>query len=74
MQEEVTHREIYERLIEVESKVDKLTKDTGDIVTAFNAAQGAFIVLEWLARIAKPLIWVIGLGTVIATFWNSHKG
>jgi hypothetical protein len=74
MQEEVTHREIYERLIEVESKVDKLTKDTGDIVTAFHAAQGAFIVLEWLARIAKPLLWIIGLSTLLGTIWNSHKG
>ena len=75
MTEEVSHKEIYVRLCEVEAKVDKLQENTNDVVKAFNAAQGAFMVLEWLAKAAKPLLWI---GATIAAFtalWSSsHKG
>lgn len=59
MNEDVTHAQIYERLLAVEQKVDKLDKSTEAVVQAFNAAQGAFVVLEWIAKAVKPLI-VIG--------------
>jgi hypothetical protein len=75
MTEEVSHKEIYVRLCEVEAKVDKLQENTNDVVKAFNAAQGAFMVLEWLAKAAKPILWI---GATIAAFtalWSSsHKG
>jgi len=57
--EDVTHAQIYERLCAVEAKVDKLDKSTEAVVVAFNAAAGAFVVLEWLARAVKPIL-VIG--------------
>jgi hypothetical protein len=57
--EDVTHAQIYERLCAVEAKVDKLDKSTEAVVVAFNAASGAFVVLEWLARAVKPIL-VIG--------------
>jgi hypothetical protein len=56
MQDEVTHAQIYERLCEVEAKVDQLDKNTQTVVAAFNAAAGAFVVLEWLARAVKPIL------------------
>ena len=59
--EEVSHKEIYERLLAVEVKVDKMSKDTEGLVTAFHAAEGAFIVLEWVAKVAKPLLWLAAL-------------
>ena len=59
MMEEVTHAQIYERLCAVESKVDSLDKNTQAVVAAFNAASGAFVVLEWVARAVKPIL-VIG--------------
>jgi hypothetical protein len=59
MMEDVTHAQIYERLCAVESKVDKLDKSTETVVAAFNAASGAFVVLEWIARAVKPIL-VIG--------------
>jgi hypothetical protein len=59
MTQEVTHEQIYERLIAVEAKVDQLDKNTQTVVAAFNAAAGAFVVLEWLARAVKPIL-VIG--------------
>ena len=59
MQDEVTHTQIYERLLAVEAKVDQLDKNTQTVVAAFNAAAGAFVVLEWLARAVKPIL-IIG--------------
>ena len=59
MKDEVTHEHIYERLLAVESKVDNIEKNTQEVVQAFNAASGAFQVLEWIAKAVKPII-VIG--------------
>jgi len=56
--EQVTHQQIYERLVAVENKVDLVREETRGMVSAFNAASGAFIVLEWLAKVAKPLLLV----------------
>jgi hypothetical protein len=63
---EVSHKQIYERLLAVEVKVDKLDKSTEEVVKAFNAAQGAFIVLEWVARAVKPIIIV---GAFFGAVW-----
>jgi len=63
---EVSHKQIYERLLAVEAKVDKLDKSTEEVVKAFNAAQGAFTVLEWLARAVKPIIIV---GAFFGALW-----
>lgn len=59
MAEEISHNQIYERLLAVEQKVDSLDRNTQEVVRAFNAASGAFQVLEWIAKAVKPLI-VIG--------------
>ena len=63
---EVTHTEIYERLLAVEAKVDKLSGETEQVVTAFSAAQGAFTVLEWIARAVKPILWIAGVVTAFS--------
>ena len=63
---EITHKEIYERLLAVEAKVDKLNEETENVVKAFSAAQGAFTVLEWIARAAKPLLWIAGVVTAFS--------
>lgn len=70
---DVSHREIYDRLLAVEHKVDKIDKATTDVVSAFNAAQGAFTVLEWLGKLAKPVLWVGGVITAISIIWQNIK-
>jgi hypothetical protein len=70
---DVTHREIYDRLVAVEGKVDAIADSTKDVVKAFEAAQGAFTVLEWLAKAAKPLLWLGGLVAAVVTFWDHLK-
>jgi hypothetical protein len=69
--EDISHKEIYDRLIAVETKVDKVVKDTEDVVAAFKAAAGAFLVLEWLAKVAKPVLWIGGtVAAFLAMFHN----
>jgi hypothetical protein len=72
-EQEVSHKEIYDRLIAVEAKVDKVSNDTEDMVKAFNDAQGAFHVLEWLAKVAKPILWLVAAGAAIVAVVNNHK-
>lgn len=66
--EEITHREIYERLLQVETEIKHIKDNTRDMVAAFNAASGAFTALEWIAKVAKPVIYIV---TIIAavTMW-----
>lgn len=70
---DVTHREIYDRLVAVETKVDAIAGGTKDVVAAFAAAQGAFTVLETLSKLAKPLLWIGGLVTAVVAFWDHFK-
>ena len=70
---EVSHNEIYERLIAVESKVDKVAEDTQGMVSAFNAASGAFTVLEWIAKVAKPLLWIVATVAAFITVAHNSK-
>lgn len=72
-QVDVSHREIYDRLLAVEAKVDRIDKATADVVSAFSAAQGAFAVLEWLGKLAKPILWIGGLVTAAGIIWQNLK-
>lgn len=64
-QRDVTHREIFDRLVAVEAKVDNIDENTRGMVAAFQAAQGAFTVLDWLAKAAKPILWIVAAATAI---------
>lgn len=70
---EVSHREIYDRLLAVEAKVDSIDKNTKDVVVAFGAAAGAFKTLEMLGKLAKPILWVAGLFVAAGTLWQSAR-
>jgi hypothetical protein len=69
--DEVTHKQIYERLIAVESKVDSIDKNTKGLVEAFDALQGAFKVLGWVASAAKPILWIGGLVMAAGAVWQT---
>jgi len=74
MPQEVTHKEIYDRLVAVEAKVDVIVGDTAAVVKAFDAAQGAFAALELLGKLAKPLLWLIGVVAALVAFLEHFKG
>ena len=69
--EEVTHKQIYERLLAVESKVDEIDKNTKGLVEAIKALDGAFKVLGWVASAAKPILWVGGLIMAAGAVWQT---
>lgn len=66
LKDEVTHEHIYDRLLAVESKVDNIEKNTEHVIKAFNAASGAFQVLEWIAKAVKPIIII---GAFFGAIW-----
>lgn len=72
--DQVSHQDIYDRLIAVEHKVDAIDDNTRELVGAFKAVQGAFTVLGWIATAAKPLLWIGGAITVIGVWWASVRG
>jgi len=71
MDEKVTHEQIYNRLLAVETKVDAIDKNTKGLVDAINALDGAFKVLGWIASIAKPILWVGGLIMAAGAVWQT---
>jgi hypothetical protein len=73
MTPEDSHSAILVRLAVVEAKVDKVSQDTVDVVEAFHAAQGAFTVLDWIARAAKPLLWVAGVVTAFSFMISEYR-
>lgn len=68
----ITHKEIYDRLVQVEHKVDSLDSKTEEVVKAFGAAKGAFLVLEFIGKLAKPILWVVGVGSAITVLWTEY--
>lgn len=68
--EEVSHKQIYDRLLAVEQKVNEIDDNTKGLVAAFTAAQGAFTVLEFLGKLAKPILWVGGLVALVGIAWQ----
>lgn len=73
MDKEVSHAEIYSRLILVEQKVDRIDQNTQGVVTAFQAASGAFLVLEALGKLAKPILYVSALVVAAGIYWQTFK-
>jgi hypothetical protein len=68
---DVSHEQIYERLIAVEGKVDRIDNNTKGLVDAINALEGAFKVLGWVASAAKPILWVGGLIVAAGAVWQT---
>jgi hypothetical protein len=69
-QQDISHKEIYDRLLVVEQAVASLSANTADMLSAFNAAKGAFTALEWIGKVIKPLIILGTFLAGIATYWN----
>jgi hypothetical protein len=69
--ENVSHKQIYDRLIAVEHKVDTIDKNTKGLVDAIEAAQGAIKVLGWIASIAQPILWIGGMILAAGAIWQT---
>jgi hypothetical protein len=71
MEDQVTHSQIYARLLEVEAKVDSIDQNTKGLVEAIKALDGAFKVLGWVASAAKPILWIGGLIMAAGAVWQT---
>ena len=67
----ITHEQIYDRLIAVEQKVDRIDENTKGLVEAIEAAQGAVKVLGWVASATKPILWISGLIMAAGAIWQT---
>ena len=47
--------------------------NTDGVVAAFAAAQGAFTVLEWIAKAAKPFLFIAAVVASISVFIQEFK-
>lgn len=70
-----------ERMTRIEDELAANTKatqsvadNTRELVELFLAMKGAFKVLHWLGKLAKPMAAVAGLGASAVAFWNALKG
>lgn len=70
---EISHREIYDRLLLVEQKIERIDRNTESVVNAFNAAAGAFKVLEFLGKLAKPVLLVGAVLGAIGIAWQNFR-
>jgi hypothetical protein len=71
MENEVSHKQIYDRLLTVEAKVNDIDKNTRGLVDAIDAMQGAMKVLGWVASLAKPILWIGGLVMAAGAVWQT---
>jgi hypothetical protein len=71
MENEVSHKQIYDRLLTVETKVNEIDKNTKGLVDAIDAMQGAMKVLGWVASLAKPILWIGGLVMAAGAVWQT---
>ena len=71
MADEVSHKQIYDRLLAVEGKIDRVEQNTHEVVVAFQNAKGAFAVLDWLSRFAGKIMKIVGFFTLVgAAFYT----
>lgn len=66
--------EVRDELSRNTEATQELERNTRDLVEFFQAMQGAFRVLNWLGKIARPAACVVGLGTALVGFWAALKG
>jgi len=71
MENDVSHKQIYDRLLTVEAKVNDIDKNTRGLVDAIDAMQGAMKVLGWIASLAKPILWIGGLVMAAGAVWQT---
>ena len=52
---------------------EQVASNTTDVVEAFRAASGAFKVLEYIGKAARPMFWLISVVAGATAFWTTVK-
>lgn len=61
-------------LREAISMMQPLVSDTREIVEMFVAFKGAWKVLHWIGKLAKPMAYIVAAFTATAALWTKAKG
>jgi len=69
-----------ERMAAIERELSKTRQELGelkqqlaDLLEFFTAMKGAFKVLNWLGKLARPMAAIVGLGLALAAAWNAVR-
>jgi len=65
---------IEDRLTEQSEATKRIEQNTGELVDAFHALTGAFKVLTWIGKAAKPLGWIAAAVAAVVGAWTAIKG
>lgn len=61
-------------LQEERQELQEIKQQLAEMLEFFTAMKGAFKVLNWVAKIAKPLAAIVMLGGACVSFWAAIKG
>jgi hypothetical protein len=70
----VTHEQIYERLCEVEKKVNEIDNNTTILVDIAKNLEGFINVCRFIGKLATPILWLAGLVGAITMIYDQMKG
>ena len=58
----------------VTHELQERNQQLADLLEFFSAMKGAFKVLNWVGKVAKPLAAIVMLGGACVGFWTAIKG
>ncbi len=61
-------------LHEERQELQELKQQLAELLEFFTAMKGAFKVLNWVGKVAKPLAAIVMLGGACVAFWTAVKG
>lgn len=61
-------------LAENTAATKRIEANTAGMLEFFQAAQGAFKVLHWIGKAARPVGYIAAAGAGIVGFWSALKG
>ena len=59
---------------EMREDIKQIRSDTAGIIEFFDSATGAFKVLNWIGKAARPLGYIAATCTAVAVAWAKFKG
>jgi len=58
----------------VEALAKSTAENTKEVVDLMAAFRGAFIVMNFIGKAAKPVLWITGTMAAIAVLWAEFRG
>lgn len=58
----------------VTQQLHERNQQLADLLEFFSAMRGAFKVLNWLGKLARPMAAIVALGVALTAAWNAARG